>query len=147
MELFRFKRTSKSGVLKAWFNFKSEMDYDLLIQYDDLELICYSISRGEVQEVWKREESLAYVQDVIFMKYHELDTLDNQYHRNLIMHSYRSLSLLDKVAQVPKDIALRLQEEISDLQHFVFETINYLVDLLNNIDGSSIRKFEMAAEQ
>jgi hypothetical protein len=37
------------------------MDYDLLIQFSDLELACYTVSRGDAQLSWKREESLAYV--------------------------------------------------------------------------------------
>ncbi len=63
--------------MKAWLNFKSEMDYDFVIQYSDLELVCYSISKSEAQVVWKREESLAHIKDALFMKYRELDTLDN----------------------------------------------------------------------
>lgn len=46
------------------------MDYDLVLQYSDLELVCYTVSRSNVQLAWKREESLAYVEDVVFMKYH-----------------------------------------------------------------------------
>jgi hypothetical protein len=42
------------------------------------------------------------------MKYHELDTLDNEYHRSLL-HSYRELSLAEKLTQVPRSIIMRLQ--------------------------------------
>jgi len=45
------------------------MDYDLIVQYTDLELVSYSISRGNAHQVWKREESLAYIEDVVFMKF------------------------------------------------------------------------------
>jgi hypothetical protein len=37
------------------------MDYDLVIQYTDLEFAFYTISRGDAQLSWKREESLAHV--------------------------------------------------------------------------------------
>jgi hypothetical protein len=81
------------------------------------------------------------------MKYNELDTLDNQYHRNLISHSYRGLTLAEKVAKVPQDLFLRLQEEITDIQHFIFESISYILQHLGDIDSTSIRKFMMSPEQ
>jgi hypothetical protein len=47
MEAFQIvHNTSRSQVLRAWFNHKSELDYDLVIQFTDLELVSYSISRG-----------------------------------------------------------------------------------------------------
>jgi hypothetical protein len=84
------------------------MDYDLIIQYTDLELVSYTISKGHVSEQWKREESLAYVQDILFMKYREVDTLDNEYHRQLLMHSYRELSLAEKLSKVPHNLIMRI---------------------------------------
>lgn len=86
------------------------MDYDLVIQYKDLELVSYSISRGNAQIAWKKEESLAYIEDIVFMKYSEMDTLDNEYHRNLISHTYRGLNIAEKLLRVPTDIVLRLTE-------------------------------------
>lgn len=117
------------------------MDFDLIIQYADLELVCFTISKSDVQVAWKREESLAFVEDAIFMKYHELDTLDNEYHRHLLVHSYRGLTLFDKISQIPKDLFLRLQEEITDIKHFIFESLDYILLHLGNINQASIRKF------
>jgi hypothetical protein len=48
LKLLSFPRRS-TAVLRAWFNFRSEMDYDLVIQFNDLELVYYSISRGSVE--------------------------------------------------------------------------------------------------
>ena len=80
-----------------------------MIQYSDLQLNCYTVSRGSVEENWRREESLAYTKDAIFLKYNEEDTLDNPYHRNLISHSYRAKSLVEKIFMVPQELTLRLK--------------------------------------
>lgn len=47
-------RGVKNTPIKAWLNFKSEMDYDMIVQYSDLELVCYTIAKGDVQVAWKR---------------------------------------------------------------------------------------------
>lgn len=48
IELCSFHHNRNASVFKAWFNFRSEMDYDLIIQYTDLELVSYVISKGHV---------------------------------------------------------------------------------------------------
>lgn len=75
------------------------------------------------------------------MKYAETDTLDNEYHRQLLMHSYRDLSLAEKLSRVPQNFMMRLTEEILDIKHFIMSSIDYIVLHLSNIDSSSIRKF------
>lgn len=147
IELFSISRSSKARVLRAWFNWKSEMDYELLIQFKDLELTCFSGSRGVAEEVWRREESLAYIEDVVFLKYNEMDTLDNEYHRSLISHSYRGLSLVQKLSMIPRDIALRLGEELSDLQRTVSNLLGYAVEFTSGFDRNNIQKFQMSKEQ
>ena len=137
----------ESQVLRAWFNCKSELEYEFIIQYRDLELSVYSFSRNELRSLWKREESLAYVQDVVFMKYFELDTLDNEYHRSLLSNTYRSLPLAERLAQVPKDIILRLSEEISDLKRHFLSLKDFIMQQITAFDYNSVRKFTMSAEQ
>ena len=53
------------------------------------------------------------------MKYSELDTLDNQYHRHLISHSYTNLTFAQKIALIPQDFTRRVIEEISDISRIV----------------------------
>jgi hypothetical protein len=67
--VFHLPKTGKVNILRAWINLKSEMEYDLVVQYKDLELVSYSISRANVQTSWQKEESLAYIEDIVFMKY------------------------------------------------------------------------------
>jgi hypothetical protein len=113
------------------------------VQYSDLELVAYSISKGEVDVVWRKEESLAYIQEVVFMKYNKIDDLDNPYHRHLISHSYRAKSLIEKLVMVPKDIAMRFSEELTDLVNHLIRGAKYLLEL-GSIDMASLRKFEMS---
>lgn len=47
--------------------------------------------------------------------------------------------------KVPADLFRRIQEEITDIKHFIFELFNYLITIVGNIDKTSIRKFEMPA--
>jgi hypothetical protein len=61
IEVFHLPKTGKVNILRAWINLKSEMEYDLVVQYKDLELVSYSISRANVQTSWQKEESLAYI--------------------------------------------------------------------------------------
>jgi hypothetical protein len=42
------------------------------------------------------------------MKFSESDNLDNEYHRNLISHHYRNLTLTQKILGIPQDIIRRL---------------------------------------
>lgn len=81
------------------------------------------------------------------MKYSELDTLDNPYHRSLISHTYTNLSLVEKVALVPKQITLRLIEEISDISRTITELFSYFSTNLVGIDLKSLKKFSMSKEQ
>jgi hypothetical protein len=83
------------------------LEYELLVQFSDLQLTLFSASKGEVETVWEKEESLAYIQEVVFMKYNKIDALDNPYHRNLISHAYRGKSFAEKLVMIPRDIALR----------------------------------------
>jgi len=63
------------------------------------------------------------------------------------MHSYRDLSLAEKLTRVPQNLIMRITEEILDIKHFILASIDYIVMHLKNIDSSSIRKFEMPADQ
>ena len=38
--------SGNSEVLRAWFNYKSELEYEIIIQYRDLQLSAYSFSRN-----------------------------------------------------------------------------------------------------
>ncbi len=49
------------------------------------------------------------------MKYPFSDHLDNEYHRNLLSPAYTQMSIAEKLAQVPFNIALRIKEEVADL--------------------------------
>ena len=118
---------SRSQVLRAWLNLRSELDYDVVIQFTDLELVSYSASQGGLALLWKREESLAYIQEVLFLKYNKLDTLDNPYHRNLISHAYRGKSFAEKLAMVPRDLALRLSEELTEVVGHLTSAVGYVL--------------------
>lgn len=114
-----------------------------MVQYSDLELVSFSVSKGEVEVGWRKEESLAHVQEVVFMKYNKMDALDNPYHRHLISHTYRARSFLEKLVMVPKDILLRFTEEIADIFNHLRRATEYLLEL-GSIDRASLRKFEMS---
>lgn len=51
------------------------------------------------------------------------------------------------MAKVPTDFFLRLKEEFIDIQHLLFESINYILLHLTNFDSQSIKKFVMSPEQ
>ena len=138
---------SRSQVLRAWLNLRSELDFDVVVQFTDLELVSYSASQGGLALVWKREESLAYIQEVLFLKYNKLDTLDNPYHRNLISHAYRGKSLVEKLAMVPRDLALRLSEELTEIVGHLTSAVGYALQQIGSIDIKSLRKFQMSKEQ
>ena len=36
LSLFSFENKRNSNILRVWFNFRSEMEFDLVIQYADL---------------------------------------------------------------------------------------------------------------
>lgn len=114
-----------------------------MVQYSDLELVAFSVSKGEVELVWRREESLADMQQLVFMKHNKIDALDNPYHRHLISHTYRTRSFLKKLIMVPKDILLRFNEEVADLLNHLLRAVEYLGQL-GSIDRDSLRKFEMS---
>jgi hypothetical protein len=77
------------------------------------------------------------------MKYNKIDTLDNPYHRHLISHSYRARSFVEKFFMVPRDIALRFSEELTDLVSHLIRGVEYLFEL-SSIDRDSLKKFDMS---
>jgi hypothetical protein len=62
-------------------------------QYKDMSLVAYFIENGVEKKLWTREEGLAFVDKVLFMKYPFSDHLDNEYHRNLLSTTYLKMGL------------------------------------------------------
>lgn len=56
-------------------------------------LTAHSIENGVEKNLWKREEGLASIDKVLFMKYSFSDHLDNEYHRNLLSPAYLEMSI------------------------------------------------------
>jgi hypothetical protein len=48
---------------------------------------------------------------------------------------------------IPRDIALRLGEELSDLQRTVSNLLGYAVEFTSGFDRNNIQKFQMSKEQ
>lgn len=138
------KRSTK--ILRAWLHYKSEVDFELVIQFSDLELSLFELSRGVFINKWKKEESLAYINKVVFMKFTANDGLDNEYHRNLISQNYKDLSFIEKLALLPRDILLRLAEEIDDVKNLFVGLISQVIHLVKEFQGESYA-FKMSREQ
>ena len=89
---------------------KSGLDIYLFIQYCDMRIELHFIKSNQIQQLWHKEEALAYIEKVLFMKYPFSDHLDNSYHRNLFTDSYLEMSIYQKIMMVPSNIALRVTE-------------------------------------
>ena len=89
-------------------------------------------------ENWNREESLAYLDKVLFMKYEGFtDRLDNEYHRKINSNEYQKKSLGEKMAEAPINLALRIQTEIKDVIRFCEEAVVEIPHFLSKIGSSS----------
>jgi hypothetical protein len=53
----------------------------------------YLLENGIAKKLWNREEGLAFIDKVLFMKYPFSDHLDNEYHRNLLSSSYLEMGI------------------------------------------------------
>lgn len=128
---------------------KSETSFLFMVQFRDMNLVVFSIENGAEKKLWAREEGLAFIDKVLFMKYPFSDHLDNEYHRNLLSPNYLEMGLAEKLMKVPIHLALRVREELSDLVEIVVNSIQSLLDLskITSIDLKNLAKFTMSEEQ
>lgn len=80
----------------------------------------YTSQGREFKQLWSRDESLAYVEKVLFMKYEGYaDNLNTPYHMKMDDPQYIALSLMQKIQQIPGHFISRVKSELQDIYNFL----------------------------
>ena len=149
-KLVDFPKPANQKIKTLAVSLKSELDYDITIQYEDLRLEQYH-GGSSLNLVWEREESLAYINKVLFMKTEAESNIDNEYHKKMISQDQKNKPLLQKVVEAPFAFFSRVLNEISDIRAMLIHSIDGLQEWLGgSFDLKNLKelmKFKMSEDQ
>lgn len=111
----------------------TQTEIEVVVLFEDLQLAMFSQEAKVFKELWSREESLAYAEKVLFMKYKGYqDHLNNPYHMKMDDVHYVQLSLASKIQQIPINFMARIKSEFEDVYNFIVEKVEGLIQTFTN---------------
>lgn len=129
-----------------WVNYEGPQQNEIriLIQFKkDLQIVCYGVQHSRNSHIaellWEREESLAHIDRVLFMKYEGYaDNLNNDYHKKMDRDLLEGRTVQDMLSEVPANILLRIQTEVSDLFHYFISLKDRILGIGSDLQENSV---------
>ena len=123
LHLDRSIKDVRKDIKRIWVNYQNvqQKEIEIILQFSsDVKLVCYGVNRSGSSNVgeilWEREESLGYIDKVVFMKYEGYaDHLNNAYHVKMDKYVLEGKGFLDVASEIPTNIILRIITEIEDV--------------------------------